>query len=198
MFAGTDGAPVRIVDPTPLEGCWITFRGERHAVAGGVFGLQDQIENFGSPRRDSAAEGIFDGVPEAEWVVTLSPRVERTILLRYDDGTPAADLDLWWVPDDPRAFLAIALGRSDLDGSLTVDRLPPGRFALIATHAPENEPGTTARPFIDAISRDDGPEVGLLTVPRSGGARLEVRIDRLPPPDSTGAGGSGDARDGRE
>ena len=171
IFAGTDGNPVRIGDPTPLEGCWIQFVSENHAVAGGWFWLRDTDE---------------------PWAITLWPREERTLYFRHmgHRGGPLEHTDLWWVPEDPDAICAIALGRTDENGTLTVDRLAPGRYRLLIADRtnPDLPTGSGSsksaavrpRPFWDAIAIADGTDVGVLEIPMAGGRVLDVRVSREP------------------
>ncbi len=153
LFAGSDGNPVNVGDASTLEGCWILLVPRRHAVTGAVLHL----------RKD-----------DAPWQVELWPRVQRTILFRHDDGTPLANADLWWVPQDPEAFAALALGRTSAVGLLTVDHLAPGHYRIVESAQRETPPD----PAAEAIAIQSGRMIGVLDVPRGGGDRLEVRVNR--------------------
>ena len=158
VFAGIDGNPVRIGDPTVLENCWITFLFENHAVSGGWFELRD---------------------PGDPWVVTVWPKLEYTIRFRHEDLSALAETQLWWVPDDPEFSGAIALGKTDATGVLVTDRLAPGRYTIVATR--DETAGRPPRPFRDAIRITDGRVIGVLEIPRAerGGSSLDVRVDRM-------------------
>jgi hypothetical protein len=157
IFAGTDGNPVNVRDAAPLGGCWVGLIPRRHAVTGRVLRLAD------------------DDVP---WTVELWPRIERTITFRHDDGSPHAGAELWWIPrssGEPN-FAALALGRTDETGTLSVDFLAPGEVQIV-----ETAPRTKApQPIIDAIALEQGRVIGVLKIPRAGGTRLEMRVHRAP------------------
>lgn len=151
IFAGTDGNPVAVGDPIALEGSWIALLAREHAIAGGLYFLTDD---------------------ETPWEVVLHRRTPRTLSFRTDAGEPFAGADLWWVPDDPDAFGAIALGRTGDDGRIETDALAPGRYRILA----RSTGGEPAVPERSAIAVVEGAEIGVLLVPPAGGTAIEVRV----------------------